>query len=74
LFDVAGEEESVNECVHEPWGEGNCRHDEDVAVECFVDDTPPVVAGSDVSLKYNTCIPNRIRSSILLNQLNFIKI
>ena len=50
---ILGEEESVTECVHEPWGEGNCRHDEDVAVECFVDDNiPAVLAGSDVRLEH----------------------
>jgi hypothetical protein len=32
-----GEENSVAECIHEPWGEGNCQHAEDVSIECFED-------------------------------------
>ncbi|XP_073985789.1 uncharacterized protein isoform X2 [Rhodnius prolixus] len=29
-----GNESSISNCIHEPWGQTNCRHNEDVAIAC----------------------------------------
>ena len=29
-----GNENDINECTHNPWGDHNCRHSEDVGVNC----------------------------------------
>ncbi|XP_052789120.1 deleted in malignant brain tumors 1 protein-like [Mya arenaria] len=45
-----GTETSLTQCVHKPWGENNCGHDEDVAVQCLTDNMPTVqvrLAGSN---------------------------
>lgn len=29
-----GQENSILECEHNPWGDNNCRHSEDIAINC----------------------------------------
>ncbi|CAG0923687.1 unnamed protein product [Notodromas monacha] len=58
-----GEESSVAECIHEAWGAGNCRHDEDVAVECFDTSSELVTSTANPSSGHETLL--RPRPAIL---------
>ena len=31
-----GNEESISDCSHRPWGEHNCLHSEDVSIDCNI--------------------------------------
>ena len=34
-LECTGNETSLLDCVHKPWGVSNCAHTEDVAVQCL---------------------------------------
>ncbi|CAG0895736.1 unnamed protein product [Darwinula stevensoni] len=37
-----GTEESLMDCLHLPWGQSNCQHNEDAALECLPEGKDPV--------------------------------
>lgn len=38
----SGRETKLEDCHHSPWGQNNCRHDEDVGIVCGQKDTKKV--------------------------------
>ncbi|XP_072018673.1 neurotrypsin-like [Amphiura filiformis] len=44
-----GDESSIADCRHNPWGVSGCTHHEDVALKCFQEDQVPCDGYSDVN-------------------------
>jgi len=49
----AGDERSLAECGHDPWGQNDCSHSEDVAIACNM--TISVIRKSRFCLSFNAC-------------------
>lgn len=52
----AGNENSIDKCIHKSWGSENCNHDEDAGVRCIISaSSTPVTFGTSISpSQFNT--------------------